>query len=78
MATQTAQKMFVGGSWQPSASGETFDAISPATGELIATIPQGDRRDATPAIDAARGAADAWARLTACERAEQMHAVGLP
>ena len=38
--------MFVGGNWQPSASGETFDATSPATGELIATVPQGDRGDA--------------------------------
>ncbi len=76
MATQTAQKMFVGGSWQPSASGETFEATSPATGELIATVPQGDRTDATRAIDAARAAADAWARLTAFERAAKMHAVG--
>jgi acyl-CoA reductase-like NAD-dependent aldehyde dehydrogenase len=76
MATQTAQKMFVGGSWQPSASGETFDATSPATGELIATVPQGDRGDAIRAIDAARAAADGWARLTAFERAAKMHAVG--
>jgi acyl-CoA reductase-like NAD-dependent aldehyde dehydrogenase len=76
MATQTAQKMFVGGSWQPSASGETFDATSPVTGELIATVPQGDRGDATRAIDAARAAADGWARLTAFERAAKMHAVG--
>jgi acyl-CoA reductase-like NAD-dependent aldehyde dehydrogenase len=76
MATQTAQKMFIGGSWQPSASGETFDASSPATGELIATIPQGDRGDAVRAIDAARAAADGWARLTAFERAAKMHAVG--
>ncbi len=43
MATGTAQQMFVGGSWQPSASGETFDATSPATGELIGTVPHGDR-----------------------------------
>jgi succinate-semialdehyde dehydrogenase/glutarate-semialdehyde dehydrogenase len=76
MATQTAQQMFVGGDWQPSASGETFDATSPATGELIATVPQGDRGDATRAIDAARAAADGWARLTAFERAAKMHAVG--
>ena len=34
MTTSTAQQMFVGGDWQPSASGETFDATSPATGEL--------------------------------------------
>ncbi len=76
MATGTAQHMFVGGSWQPSASGETSDATSPATGELIGTIPQGDRGDAQRAIAAAREAADGWARLTAFERAAKMHAVG--
>jgi acyl-CoA reductase-like NAD-dependent aldehyde dehydrogenase len=76
MATGTVQQMFFAGSWQPSASGETFDATSPSTGELIATVPQGDRGDATRAIDAARGAADGWARLTAFERAAKMHAVG--
>ncbi|HUB03561.1 MAG TPA: aldehyde dehydrogenase family protein [Solirubrobacteraceae bacterium] len=76
MATITGHQMFVGGSWQTSASGETFDATSPATGELIATVPQGDRGDAQRAIEAARGAADGWARLTAFERAAKMHAVG--
>ncbi len=76
MATQTVQQMFVGGSWQPSASGETFEATSPATGEVIATVPQGDRTDAVRAIEAARNAAEEWARLTAFERAAKMHAVG--
>ncbi len=76
MATQTVQQMFVGGDWQPSASGETFEATSPATGEPIATVPQGDRVDATRAIEAARGAAEGWGRLTAFERAAKMHAVG--
>ncbi len=76
MTTGTAQHMFVGGSWQPSTSGETSDATSPATGELIGTIPQGDRGDAQRAIAAARDAADGWARLTAFERAAKMHAVG--
>ncbi len=68
--------MFIGGRWQASASGETFDATSPATGELIGTVPQGDRDDAARAIAAARDAADGWARLTAFERAAKMHAVG--
>jgi acyl-CoA reductase-like NAD-dependent aldehyde dehydrogenase len=76
MATGTVQQMFVGGSWQPSASGETFEATSPATGDVIATVPQGDRDDARRAIAAAREAADGWARLTAFERAAKMHAVG--
>jgi succinate-semialdehyde dehydrogenase/glutarate-semialdehyde dehydrogenase len=76
MATRTVQQMFLGGDWQPSLSGETFDASSPANGEVIATIPQGDREDARRAIGAARAAADGWASLTAFERAAKMHAVG--
>ena len=76
MATSTAQQMFIGGQWQPSSTGETFDATSPATGERIASVPQGDRDDARAAIDAARAAADGWAALTAFERAAKMHAVG--
>jgi acyl-CoA reductase-like NAD-dependent aldehyde dehydrogenase len=76
MTTATVQQMFVGGDWQPSATNETFDATSPATGELIGTIPQGDREDARRAIAAAREAADGWGRLTAFERAAKMHAIG--
>ena len=76
MATGTAEQMFIDGDWRPSASGETVEEWSPATGELIATVPQGDRGDAQRAIDAARAAADGWARLTAFERAAKMHAVG--
>ncbi len=54
MATGTAQQMFFGGQWRPSASGETFAATSPATGEQIGTVPEGDREDARAAIAAAR------------------------
>jgi acyl-CoA reductase-like NAD-dependent aldehyde dehydrogenase len=75
MATATAGQMFVAGEWQDSASGETFEATSPATGERIGTVPQGDRSDAQRAIDAARGASDGWARKTAFERAAKMGAV---
>jgi acyl-CoA reductase-like NAD-dependent aldehyde dehydrogenase len=76
MVTGTSQHMFVGGDWQSSATGETFAATSPATGETIGSVPQGDRDDARRAIAAAREAADGWARLTAFDRAAKMHAVG--
>jgi acyl-CoA reductase-like NAD-dependent aldehyde dehydrogenase len=76
MVTGTAQQMFVAGEWVPSATGETFDASSPATGEQLGTVPQGDREDARRAIAAARDAADGWGRLTAFERAGKMHAIG--
>lgn len=76
MTRSTAPQMFIGGEWQPSLTGETADATSPATGEVIAAVPQGDREDARRAIAAAREAADHWARLTAFERSAKMHAVG--
>jgi acyl-CoA reductase-like NAD-dependent aldehyde dehydrogenase len=71
--TKTA--MFVDGAWTGSASGETFTADSPATGEAIGEIPQGSRVDAQRAIDAANRAANGWARLTAFDRAAAMHRV---
>jgi acyl-CoA reductase-like NAD-dependent aldehyde dehydrogenase len=67
--------MFVDGDWTEAASGETFTADSPATGEAIGEIPQGSRKDAQRAIDAANRASDAWARLTAFDRAAAMHRV---
>jgi acyl-CoA reductase-like NAD-dependent aldehyde dehydrogenase len=67
--------MLIDGAWVGARSGETFRAESPATGEAIGDVPQGDRDDARRAIDAANRAADAWARATAFERAALMHRV---
>ena len=76
-STQTAaHAMFVDGEWGPAASGETFEATSPATGEVIGTVPQGDRSDAQRAIAAANRAFEGWSRLTAFDRAAKMHAIG--
>ena len=67
--------MFVDGAWADASSGATFTAESPATGETIGDVAEGGREDAQRAIHAANRAADGWARLTAFERAEKMHAV---
>ena len=67
--------MFVDGAWSGAASGETFTADSPATGEVIADVPQGSREDAQRAIEAANRAADGWSRTTAFDRAAAMHRV---
>ena len=67
--------MFVNGSWIPARSGATTVAISPATGEELGTVPQGDREDARAAIAAARRAAPGWARVSAFERAASLHRV---
>jgi succinate-semialdehyde dehydrogenase/glutarate-semialdehyde dehydrogenase len=67
--------MFVGGAWSGAASGETFSAESPATGEAIGEVPQGSRQDAGRAIAAANEAATRWARSTPFERAALLHRV---
>ena len=72
----TTHSMLVDGDWIQAASGETAETTSPATGETIGEIPQGDRSDAQRAIDAANRAFEPWSRLTAFERAAKMHAVG--
>ncbi|MGZ4291761.1 MAG: aldehyde dehydrogenase family protein [Gaiellaceae bacterium] len=73
MATET--RMFVAGSWAAAASGETFTAASPATGEAIGEVPLGGREDAQRAIASANEAASVWSRTTAFERAACMHRI---
>jgi acyl-CoA reductase-like NAD-dependent aldehyde dehydrogenase len=67
--------MFVDGGWADAGSGATFTADSPATGEAIAEVPAGDRKDAARAIAAANRAAEGWARAGAFERAAALHRV---
>jgi acyl-CoA reductase-like NAD-dependent aldehyde dehydrogenase len=65
-------KMLIGGEWVDSVSGETFEATSPSTGEVIARVPEGTREDAQRAIAAANAAWGDWASRSAFERASAM------
>ena len=67
--------MFIDGEWCDAASGATVDATSPATGESLGPVAEGDRDDARRAIAAANAAFPAWAARTGFERAELMHRV---
>ena len=64
----------IGGAWIPSASGETLDVMSPATGEVAARVPRAERADVDRAVQAAHGSFAAWAATSAKERARLMHA----
>jgi len=68
-------QMFVDGAWIAARSGATTVATSPATGERLGAVPDGDREDARAAIAAARRAAGGWARLSAFDRAALLHRV---
>ncbi|MCE8429656.1 MAG: aldehyde dehydrogenase [Candidatus Methanoperedens sp.] len=67
-------KMFIGGKWVDSISGEFFDVINPATEENIALVPLGTKEDAKAAIDAAREAFDSgiWSNKTPAERSQML------
>ena len=68
-------RMFVDGEWCDAASGATTTATSPATGESLGPVAEGDRDDARRAIAAANAAFGSWAARTGFERAELLHRV---
>lgn len=64
-----ALRMYIGGRWVDGISGARFEARSPATGDAIATLPEGTREDAHRAIAAAREGAARLARMSVWDRA---------
>ena len=72
---KSVRKMFIAGQWVDSESGETFDADSPVTGEVIAAVPKGTRADAQRAVEAAHAARRAMAGLKGFERSTRLHHV---
>jgi succinate-semialdehyde dehydrogenase/glutarate-semialdehyde dehydrogenase len=63
-------KALVAGEWvEKSDSGKTFNVTNPANGDVIATLPDMNRAEASRAIDAAYKAQKEWAKKTGKERA---------
>ena len=68
--TLTKYRMFVGGEWVDSSSGETFPSDNPFTGKPWASIPKGNAQDADRAARAAHKAftSGEWPKLNASKR----------
>ena len=60
--------MHIDGRWTASESGRTFEATSPATGEVLAEVPEGTREDARQAVAAANRAKKTIAGMPVWER----------
>ena len=71
---QRAGKLLIDGEWVASASGQTFDAIDPATESVICQLAAGDKEDVDRAVKAARRAFEdsAWSRTRPVERERLM------
>jgi len=66
-------KMYVGGEWVDAESGDTFEVVSPVTGEVLAILPNGGREDVKKAVDAAKDSKEKVTSIPIPERAKLMY-----
>ncbi|GAA4736558.1 aldehyde dehydrogenase family protein [Isoptericola chiayiensis] len=66
---------WIGGEYVPPANGEYFENPSPVTGQTFCEVARGTADDIEKALDAAHGAAPAWGRTSATERANILNAI---
>jgi aminomuconate-semialdehyde/2-hydroxymuconate-6-semialdehyde dehydrogenase len=66
---------FIDGRYADPASGQWFDKSDPATGQVVARVPDGDGRDVDAAVAAAARAFPGWARTPTAERARLLQAI---
>ena len=63
------QKLLIDGQWVDAASGETFDAIDPASEQVICQLASGGKADVDKAVTAARRAFEnEWAQVRPVQR----------
>ncbi|KAF7096880.1 hypothetical protein CFC21_098768 [Triticum aestivum] len=67
-------KLFINGAFVDAVSGKTFETRDPRTGDVIASIAEGDKKDVDLAVKAAREAFDhgKWPRMPGSERGRIM------
>jgi succinate-semialdehyde dehydrogenase/glutarate-semialdehyde dehydrogenase len=64
------QLAYIDGQWVGADSGQTFEVTNPATGEVIARVPQMGEAEAERAVVAAHKAFKQWKRKTAKQRSD--------
>jgi phenylacetaldehyde dehydrogenase len=64
-------KLLIDGEWVDSRSGETFETLDPATGEVVTSVARGGAEDIDLAVAAARRAFEEgpWPKMSPAERA---------
>ncbi len=73
--TVRATKLLIANQWVDSASGQTFETINPASGEVICRVAEADKADVDRAVKAARTAfnAGAWSQMPPAERGRLLY-----
>jgi acyl-CoA reductase-like NAD-dependent aldehyde dehydrogenase len=76
MASTQELRNFIDGRWVAASTGETFENIDPATGELIANVAKSGTADVDRAVEAARRALESWRLYPAPKRGEILYRAG--
>lgn len=66
---------FINGSFVKPSGARMLDVFNPATGEKLATVPQGTAKDVDAAVAAARKAFKGWSALSGFARAKHLYAL---
>ena len=70
------QKLYIGGRSFDATSGQTFQSINPANGEVLAEVQSASKADVDTAVAAAQQGQRVWAAMTAMQRSRILrHAV---
>ncbi len=67
--------MYIDGQWIDAQNKKEFEVLNPATGEVIARVPDGGKTEATMAVDAAFKAFNSWSKQTAYQRSSFLYNV---
>jgi len=62
------QKLYIGGKKVDATSGQTFQSINPANGEVLAEVQSASKADVDAAVAAAQSGQRVWAGMTAMQR----------
>lgn len=66
--TLPEQRLFIGGRYVDAKSGENFETINPATGEVICSVQQAWAEDVQRAVDSAQQGFEIWSAMSGAER----------
>ncbi len=68
MARFPTQKLYIDGGYVDASGSGTFDAVNPATGEVLAQVQRAAAQDVEKAVASAEKGQKVWASMTAMER----------